>query len=178
MFSLSKSKMNSTALRLCVRLFFAAFLFALPAYADDAKPKCACATYGPMVIRGMQKSETLSLDDLRKLPSTTVSVTQHTDHGDVGGTFSGPLLWSILDSAGWINGPEKNAYIGHAIFAIGIDGYTAALSEGEIDPKLEGKQVILATDQDGNPLKMPRLIVPGDAHASRSVHDVVLIDVR
>lgn len=53
-----------------------------------------------------------------------------------------------------------------------------ALSEGEIDPKLENKQVILAYEEDGKPLDAPRLVVPGDLHAPRGVHDVVSISVQ
>jgi hypothetical protein len=168
MSSLSKLKKNSASLRLrVIPLFAAALLFAVSAQAAD-----------PVTITGMQNAETLSLDDLRKLPPAKVSVTQHTDHGDVVGAFSGPLLWTVLDNAGWVNGTEKNAYLRHTILVTGKDGYAAALSEGEIDPKLEGKQVILATDEGGKPLETPRLIVPGDAHASRGVHDVVAIAVQ
>jgi hypothetical protein len=176
---ISRIKRNSAPPRFrVIPLFAAALLFATTARGDDAKPKCACATNVPVIVKGMQTAETLSLDDLRKLPPVKVSVTQHTDHGDVVDAFSGPLLWTILDSAGWVNGPQKNAYLSHTIFVTGADGYAAALSEGEIDPKLEGKQVILATDEDGKPLDAPRLVVPGDAHASRGVHDVVSIEVK
>ncbi|HEY5336913.1 MAG TPA: hypothetical protein VIJ85_01815 [Rhizomicrobium sp.] len=126
----------------------------------------------------MQSAYPIFWNDLRKLPPTTVSLSQLTDHGDVSSSFTGPLLWTILDSAGWVNGAEKNAYIRHTILVTGKDGYAAALSEGEIDPKLEGKQVILAYAQDGKPLDAPRLVVPGDVHAARGVHDVVSIEVR
>jgi len=69
-------------------------------------------------------------------------------------------------------------HLADRIFLPGSDGYAAAISEGEIDPKLEGKQIILATMKDGTALDRPRLIVPIDAHASRSVHDVSAIEVR
>ena len=54
----------------------------------------------------------------------------------------------------------------------------AAISDGEIDPKLENKQVILAYEKDGKPLDAPRLVVPGDLHAARSVQDVVSVAVQ
>ncbi|HEY4113487.1 MAG TPA: hypothetical protein VGM17_05440 [Rhizomicrobium sp.] len=92
--------------------------------------------------------------------------------------FTGVLLWAILNSAGWTNDPEKNAYLRHTIFVSGRDGYAAALSEGEIDPNLENKQVILAIEKDGQTLGTPQLVVPGDTHAARSVRDVVSIEVR
>ena len=39
-------------------------------------------------------------------------------------------------------------------------------------------QVILATEQDGQPLAQPRLIVPGDAKAAREVRNVTNVDVQ
>jgi hypothetical protein len=84
----------------------------------------------------------------------------------------------VIAASLWINGAEKNAYLRHTILVTGKDGYATALSEGEIDPKLEGKQVILAVAKGGTPLERPRLVVPGDVHASRSVQDVVSIDVK
>lgn len=146
------------------------------AKAEDAK--FVTATAPTFSLTGVKAPATLSFESLKRLPTTTISVSQQTDHGPISARFTGTLLWTIIDSAGWVNGPEKNAYLRHTIFVTGKDGYVAALSEGEIDPKLEGKRVILAYDKDGQPLDAPRLVVPGDAHASRSVHDVVSIDVR
>jgi hypothetical protein len=157
-------------------LAVALLLFAPVAQAEDTRP--AVTTAAPVSITGVKTPASLSLDALKKLPAITVTVSQQTDRGPMTARFTGALVWTILDSAGWVNGPEKNSYLRHTIFVIGKDGYTAALSEGEIDPKLEGKQIILATEKDGAPLDAPRLVVPGDAHASRSVHDVVSIEVH
>jgi hypothetical protein len=129
-------------------------------------------------LTGVKAPAQLWIDDLKKLPQMTVTISQATDHGPVNATFTGALLWTVIDNAGWINGPEKNAYLRHTIIVTGKDGYAAALSEGEIDPKLEGKQVILAVSKDGTPLERPRLVVPGDAHASRSVQDVTAIEIH
>ncbi len=129
-------------------------------------------------LTGVKAPAQLWIDDLKKLPQITVTISQATDHGAVNATFTGALLWTVIDNAGWINGPEKNAYLRHTVLVTGKDGYMAALSEGEIDPKLEGKQVILAVSKNGAPLERPRLVVPGDAHASRDVHDVFSIEVK
>jgi len=129
-------------------------------------------------LTGVQRPSEIWIDNLKKLPRITVSISQATDHGPVDARFAGALLWAIIDDAGWVNGAQKNAYLRHTILVTGQDGYAAALSEGEIDPKLEGKQVILAYEKDGVALDAPRLVVPGDAHASRGVHDVVSIAVQ
>ena len=83
-----------------------------------------------------------------------------------------------MSACSGVNGAAKNAQIRHVIIVTGKDGYAAAISDGEIDPKLENKQVILAYEKDGKPLDAPRLIVPGDLHAARSVQDVASVAVQ
>lgn len=129
-------------------------------------------------LTGVKAPSEIWIDNLKKLPQITLTISQQTDRGPASATFTGALLWTVIDNAGWINGAEKNAYLRHSILVTGKDGFAAALSEGEIDPKLEGKQVILAYSENGKPLDAPRLVVPGDAHAARGVHDVTAIVVR
>jgi len=159
-------------------LALALILAAPVALADEAKPAAAPGGAQAISLTGVKAPAELWIESLKKLPAVTVAVSQQTDRGPVNARFTGALLWTVLDSAGWVNGAEKSSYLRHTIFATGKDGYVAALSEGEIDPRLEGKQVILAYEKDGQLLDSPRLVVPGDAHASRSVHDVVSIEVR
>ena len=56
----------------------------------------------------------------------------------------------------------------------------SALAAGEIDPRYEGKSVILAYEGGEPPAASAalRLVVPGDAHGGRSVRDVATIEVR
>ena len=120
----------------------------------------------------------ITREELMALPPVEVTVTQQTDHGPITGKFKGALLWTLIQRAEPTNGPEKNAYLKHTILVSGADGYAAALSEGELDPKLEGKQVIVAYMKDGAPFDGLRLVVPGDAHAARGVHDIAIIEVK
>jgi len=92
--------------------------------------------------------------------------------------WTGPLLRDVLDKASVTDEPGKRTTMRHVILARGSDGYAAAIALGEIDPKGEGKQVIVALTQDGTPLKAPRLIVAGDASLTRCVHDLVSLEVR
>jgi hypothetical protein len=130
------------------------------------------------VSGAVQHPITLTIADLKAMPGLDVTVSQQTDRGPAQGKFHGVLLWSVIDKAGLLNGTQKNAYLRHTLLVSGSDGYAAALSEGEIDPKLEGKQVLLAYEKDGALLGAPRLVVPGDAHAARGVHDVVSVEVK
>jgi hypothetical protein len=163
-----------------IRAIVLAALLATPALAQTPQAGQAIFVTSTLAVSltGVKAPAQLWIDDLKKLPQVTVTVSQATDHGPVNATFAGALLWTVIDSAGWIDGAQKNAYLRHTILVTGKDGYAAALSEGEIDPKLEGKQVILAITKDGASLDAPRLVVPGDAHASRGVHDVTAIAVQ
>jgi len=143
-----------------------------------AKPAAAASGPHAIALTGVKAVSEIWLDGLKALPPISVTVVQQTHAGTVSANFKGALLWTVIDNAGWVDGPEKNAYLRHTVLVSGADGYAAALSEGEIDPKLEGKQVILAYEKDGQPLAAPQLVVPGDAHASRGVHDVMTIEVR
>jgi hypothetical protein len=163
-----------------MRAIALAMLLATPALAQTPQAGQAISVTSTLAVSltGVKAPSQLWIDDLKKLPQITVTISQATDHGPANATFTGALLWTVIDNAGWINGPEKNTYLRHTILVTGKDGYAAALSEGEIDPKLEGKQVILAVSKDGAPLERPRLVVPGDVHASRSVQDVTAIEIR
>ena len=154
--------------------FLAIAILALssPALSQDAQPAIA-------VAGAVQKPETLTLQDLQKLPLTTVSISFETDKGTESATYAGALLWTVVSAAAPTDSAGKNAYARHTILVTGRDGYAAALSEGEIDPKLEGKSVLLACEKDGKPIADGiRLVVPGDHHGARAVRDVVRIDVQ
>jgi DMSO/TMAO reductase YedYZ molybdopterin-dependent catalytic subunit len=173
--------MADVARRAMKSLMIAAFAFTLlTTSALGHVGKSAAAEGAPAIqLSGAVKAPAeIWIANLKSLPINIVAVTQQTDHGPVSESFKGALLWTVIDNAGWANGPEKNAQIRRVVLVSGKDGYTAAIGEGEIDPKLEGKQVILAYEQDGKPLDAPRLVVPGDMHAARSVHDVAAITVQ
>ena len=129
----------------------------------------------PAVLRGAVKQE-LVLDEtlLRSLPVVTIDVSFETSQGQKSGNFTGVLLWALLEKAGTIDAPGKNARLRHTLLATGRDGYAAALALGEIDPHYEGKQAILAYAGGEPPATFAslRLVVPGDAHGGRSVRDL------
>jgi DMSO/TMAO reductase YedYZ molybdopterin-dependent catalytic subunit len=129
----------------------------------------------------VQHPATLSIRDLEKLPATTVSVSFQTAKGPESATYTGALLWTVLANAGPIDAAVKNGKLRHTYLVTGSDGYVVALSEGELDPDFEGKNVVLAYEKDGKPMDAPeeiRLIVPADHHGGRAVHNVVRIDVQ
>jgi len=119
-----------------------------------------------------------SLDDLKKLPTQHVDVSFQTDRGPVTASFTGVLLWSLIDAAGGIDDPEKGAAVRHAIRVTAKDGYVMVTSTGEIAPDFGGKPALVAYERDGKPLDDFRIVMPGDKHGARNVRDVVTIPVE
>jgi DMSO/TMAO reductase YedYZ molybdopterin-dependent catalytic subunit len=160
------------------RILFAAFAFLLGAVSATS---VAAADSGIALDGQVQKPAHLTLSDLQALPPTSVSITFATGHGQETGTYTGVLLWTLLTNVA-ITDSDPKQHLRHTIFVTsGTDQYAVALSIGELDPKFEGKSVIIAYAKDGKPLDAEdglRLIVPGDAHGGRAVKDVAHIEVK
>jgi hypothetical protein len=135
----------------------------------------------PAALEGAVKQR-LVLDKnlLKSLPAMTIDVTFETGNGRSSGRYTGVLLWSVLEKAGLVDEPGKNANLKHTLLITGRDGYAVALAIGEFDPHYEGKSVILAYAGGDPPASAAqlRLVVPGDAHGGRSVRDVAVIEVH
>jgi hypothetical protein len=133
------------------------------------------------VLKGAVKQE-LVLDEalLKSLPAVTVDVTFETGEGKKSGRYTGVLLWALVEKAGTVDQPGKNAGLRHTLLITGRDGYAAAVALGEIDPHYEGKSVILAYAGGDPPASFGalRVVLPGDAHGGRSVRDVAAIEVK
>ena len=152
---------------------------ALFAFAVFVLMASAAAASGVSVSGAVINPKSFSMADLEAMPQIDLSVTQQTGAGPASHKYSGVLLWSLVSAAQFQNAPGKNTYLRHTLLVTSdSDGYAAAISEGEIDPKLTGAQVILATAKDGAKLDAPQLVVPGDSHAARAVQNVTSIVVQ
>jgi len=119
---------------------------------------------------------TVTNADLAKLPAVGLSASFKTEQGVRTGSFTGPLLWSVLTQSGAVDAEKHQDAVRQAVLITGQDGYVAVLALAEIAPEFEGKQVILATSADNKPLDGHwRLVVPADQRGGRSVRDVVRI---
>jgi DMSO/TMAO reductase YedYZ molybdopterin-dependent catalytic subunit len=142
---------------------------------------CAAPAAAQVKIDGLvDHPQTLSGDQLKAFPATQVEASFATMHGTLHHRWTGALLWDVVNKAGLRDEPGKRTAMRHSFLIIGADGYAATLAIGEIEPGLEGKQVILAYHQNDPPsdLPAPKLIVPGDRKGARQIHDVVEIEVR
>lgn len=126
----------------------------------------------------VEHPRSLTLAELQTLPPVTVEIERTEANGVQHMSFTGALLWTLVTTAGPVDEPGKRTFLQHTLLARGRDGYAAALAFGELDPRFEGKQVLVAYAQDGKPLPALRLVVPADARAGRNVRDVVAIEVR
>ena len=137
------------------------------------------ASAAPLSVSGLVSNPlSLSLSELRAMPSSQVTVTQASGHGPVAIDCKGPRLSALLDKAAPRLESRNNAALGHVVMVAADDGYAVALSFGEMDASYGGADPILATDCSGKPLDAPRLIIPSDKHAGRAVRGVVRLEVR
>ena len=121
------------------QIAFAVFVLFLGA----ADATCVAADAGIAIDGQVQKPERLTLSNLQALPPTNVTVSFITGHGQEAGTYTGVLLWTLLTNAAIIDADPKQ-HLRHTILVTsGADQYAVALSIGEIDPKFEGKSVII-----------------------------------
>jgi hypothetical protein len=162
LFSTHRAKLCSFAIALlCWQAAFAADGCGLSLSGAVTKPLC------------------LTAGELRALPATELALGFMAGSHPEKGSFKGVLLWRLLGLAAVKDRAGKGASLLHTIIVTGQDGYAVALAIGEIDPRFEGKTVLVAYDQDGRPLRGGfRLIMPGDGEGGRSVRNVVRIEVQ
>jgi DMSO/TMAO reductase YedYZ molybdopterin-dependent catalytic subunit len=121
----------------------------------------------------------LNLEALGQLQAMQIHTNFPTESGQHSASFTGPLLWAVLEQTGAIDPAQHGDQVRQTIIIVGRDGYRAVLAVGEIAPEFEAKQVILAERMNGQPLDADhlRVVVPLDKRGGRSVRDVVRIEV-
>ncbi len=141
----------------------------------------AAAPQPPVAVSGrVAHPQSFTLDAIKALPAHHVEADFTTMHGQDHHSWTGVLLWDLVAKAAPQDEPGQRTGMRHVIMVSGQDGYAAAFGIGEIDPFIGDKQILLAYHQDDPPKDLPtlRLIVPGDKHGARDVHDVASIEVR
>ena len=118
---------------------------------------------------------------LREYPQTQVTVFDH--HTNKNETYSGVPLMELLAHLGVPHGKNlMGKPLADYVVATGSDGYTTVLSLGEVDPDFHPGTVLVADAMEGKPLDAKtgpfRLVVTEDRNATRSVRNLVKIEVR
>ena len=121
----------------------------------------------------VKTARTYDLAALQALKNTQVTV--------AGTTYTGVLLNDLLQQAGLQLASKKNAFLRIGILAIGSDGYSCLIADGEIQPNFGNVQVLIAFAANGQPLPaslgFARIIVPGDQKMGRFVSNLQELQV-
>lgn len=141
-----------------------------------ASAKCADAA-AVRVVGDVAKPLRLCRADLEKLGKKTVTSKFGTHHsGPRTYTFSGPLLYDVVQAAKPKATSAKHDIMRFTVTAIAGDGFAATVAWGEFDPEVQNGRFLLATTQDGKPCKPARLVAP-DKAGTRYITDVVKLKV-
>jgi DMSO/TMAO reductase YedYZ molybdopterin-dependent catalytic subunit len=157
--------------------FLALVIPALPAGHASAGPTTQFSVTGDVV-----SPATYTLSDLQALPPTTETVTFQTMTGPQTGTFTGPTLWTLLNTVGLQTPAVKNGILRQYVVAQGSDGYTSIFSLGELSPNFGGSdpQDLVAYQQDGAPLGstgFARIVAAKDNFGGRYVSNLANLQV-
>lgn len=139
--------------------------------------------FSPVAVSGAVLDPNLyNLPDLK--PVTTEAVTYAAGGTPVSDTYIGITLRTLLDVAGGVDvTTAKNDILSKYVVATGADGYKAAFSLGEIDPKFGDQPVLVATSDTAGQLGpqgsdgLARMVVPGDHAGGRYISDLVDLHV-
>jgi hypothetical protein len=116
---------------------------------------------------------------LQQLPHVNQNVTYFAAGQVENDTFTGALLWDLLQSVGIVtNANVKNDILRKIIVVTGTDGYVSVFTAGEIDPGFGGNQIIVAYEDNGQPLGCQgpaEIVAPGDKAGGRFVHNIATI---
>lgn len=150
--------------------------------AINSVARAQTAVAAQLTVTGdVQKTLSLSLDDLRHLTRTTVKATNE-HQGNKEEVYEGVLLSNLLKEAGVSQGAQlRGAAMAKYVVAEGSDGYRVTFSIAELDSSLQDSDVIVADTLNGMPLGEKlgplRLVVPRDKRPGRWVRTLRSIKV-
>jgi molybdate transport system substrate-binding protein len=147
-------------------------------------PAYVTPTPGAVALGGLvAQPGLLTPTDLQKFPSETVDVSFQGPNGVEKHTYTGVRLQAVIDAAKvQVNAAHRSDLLCKYVLFTANDGYEALITYGEIATNFGAKPILLAWEQDGQPLTGQngpiRLVVPGDGHGARYVTGVLHIEVR
>ena len=111
-------------------------LAAPPAHSDSIK-----------IEGGIDHPRMLTAADLEKEPQTSVTISQHTGHGTLSGSFTGVSLWTLLQEAGvTMDSTKKNDELEAKIIKQ-VCVFLAPAGQGGIDASICPGGVLLQRQQ-------------------------------
>jgi DMSO/TMAO reductase YedYZ molybdopterin-dependent catalytic subunit len=166
-----------------IKIGMAVLLLSIGCSVLPASAQKQAATTGPseVTIGGAVTTPlTISVADLKKMPRTTLHVTD--EHSHQAQVYQGVALATLLQKAGvphgeQIRGPWMAAYV----IVEAADGYRVVFSIAELDSAFLDSDVLLADSLDGAPMGVGqgplKLVAPRDKRPARWVRMVKSITV-
>lgn len=119
------------------------------------------------------------LQIVRTLPQRTITATLRNRTGQTTRSYTGALLADYARATGLRPRPPSIGFGNYYYHVTASDGFVVSVAYFETTTRTTDKQVILAMEQDGEPLRAGvRLVVPGDGLGARSMIEVVDIELR
>lgn len=145
-----------------------------------ALPLQAAPSLSVSIGGAVNAPQVLDAAALQALPSLTQTVSYQSGRGPQTHTYTGPSLWSVLQSASpALDVAVKNDSLAHYVVATATDGYKVVYSLGELDPGFGNRQALLAHSEVIAGLTRPlssdgvaRTTMPGDVKGGRYVSAV------
>jgi hypothetical protein len=136
-------------------------------------------------LTGVTSPGTYTFSSLNALPQQTQTVSYLSGSTPVTATYSGPSLYSVIESAGWPSLPGvNNSTLRDVVVATGSDGYRVVYSNGELNPNFGNKPAIIAINQTVGGTSTPlgadgfaRTTAPGDIRGGRYVSNLASLNV-
>ena len=145
----------------------------------------ADAAQGLAIGGAVDKPGSISLAELKALPSVTQTVQYGMGATRQTRTFTGADLWALLESRGIkTEAAIRSDLLRKFVVATGSDGYRAAFSLAELRPDFgnRGSLVAYAEVKDGAPVVFGgagvRVTAPGDMRGGRYVASLARLDVH
>jgi hypothetical protein len=132
------------------------------------------------IIGDVEKTLSLTLDDLHHMPRTTLKVTNPHDKKEE--TYAGVLLAELLKRAGVPQGAQlRGAAMATYVQADASDGYRVIFSLPELDADFQDSEVIVADTMNGAPWDEKtgpfRIVAPHDNRPARWIRMLQSITV-
>lgn len=140
-------------------------------------PAPAASVDAPLVVRVNGAERAFTLDDLKKLPQHTIKarIRDAPEH-----SYTGASLGDVLRKAGMGPGLHGSGQ-DKAVVVEAADGYRIVFAPAELDPLYTDRVIVIAWSRDGGTLpegeRPLRLIVPGEKHPARWMHQVRRVSV-
>jgi hypothetical protein len=142
---------------------------------SEAPPSMAVELRG-----GLDRPGIVTADALQGMSQTTMQTRESKGHGDAvrpAETFTGVLVWDLLDGAGIrLDDSLHEPFMRKIVIARDGDGYGVVIAGGELDPRFLNAPYLVAPGSSADPGL--RLIAPYDIAGARSVKGIASLEVR